>query len=154
MAAGIIIDTRQMKKLMKDMNIIVRDFPKLGEKMRKRLAIRTKQLAKQNVQPRWAAGYGPFGYQGSTGHLKDSIIFRKDSATSTQIVAEAVYADVVERGTKKHRIPNNFYWGARGRLHPGARPMHFMTKAYNQILKEADGLLGEELSKYFEQKGF
>ncbi len=154
MATGIIIDARELTTLIRDLNIIKKDFPKLGEKIRRRLGHRTKALAKENVIPKWPAGFGVFKYSGSTGKLKNSIILRKESATTTQIVAEVIYADIVERGTTPHRIPGNFYWGVRGRNHPGARPMHFMQKAFRQISREADGLIGEEVNKFFSERKF
>jgi len=152
MATQMYIDLSDVKKLEKDMRILVRDFPKLGEKVRRRLAKRAKTLAKANVQPRWGPGTGPFKYAGPTGKLKGSIVYRKESATSTMLMAEMPYAGYVEMGTKKHPMKNNWYWGLMG--HPGARAMKFMQNAYFQVLKESDALLQDEVSKFFSKRGF
>ena len=133
------VDLRDLKNLQRDLKIIERDFPELDEKVRRRFAERTKQLAKMYVMPRW----------GETGELKGSIIYRKEGPHSTMVLAGAPYAGYVELGTKPHEIPNNPFWGLIGRKHPGARPMRYMTKAYEQVLKESAGILNEEISQFF-----
>lgn len=138
------VDLREVRKLKKDINLLVKNFPELAEKVRRKLANRTKALAKFYVQPRW----------GSTGKLKRSIIIRKEGATSTDVIAGAPYAGFVELGTKPHEIPNNPFWGMIGRKHPGARPMKFMEQGFRQMLKESEGLMQEEVNKYFSRRGF
>lgn len=158
------VDLREVRKLKKDINLLVKNFPELAEKVRRKLAHRTKALAKFYVLPSWT---------GSTGKLKRSIIIKKEGATSTDVIAGAPYAGYVEEGAKKH--PMKFKPGSRGdflsqfwstqtgkkwhvagsvRTHPGTKPMQFMEKGFRQMLKESEGLMQEEVNKYFSRRGF
>ena len=157
------IDVSELKGLTRDMKIIGKEFPKLGEKIRRRLANRTKKLAKSYVEPEWMLD--------STGQLKNSIIYKKTGANSTDVIAQAPYAVFVELGTKPHKMRfspyskgdrlSRFWRTERGkkfhkagstRQHPGSQPMGFMDKAYRQILKESNGILQEEVSKFFSKR--
>jgi len=142
------VEVKGLKGTIRYLNHINKNMPKLGEKIRVRLAKRTKALAKMNVIPnkKWKS---------STGELKNSIIYRKESADSTMIIAQAPYAGYVELGTKKHPVPRNPFrrtW-TTAPLHPGAKPMKYMEKAYRQIVKEAPGHINDEVEKYFARKG-
>jgi len=53
----------------------------------------------------------------------------------------APYGTFVEEGTKPHEVPTNPMWGMRGRIHPGARPMHFMRDAFNDTVPLIDELV-------------
>lgn len=154
----IYIDSKDLFKLERDFKNIDKNFPKLGEKIRRKLANKTKILAKQNIQPRWM----------STGKLKNNIIFRKEGTNKTTVIAGTPYAGYVEMGTKPHKIIGHpylsFYWeklGKNVRLrevnHPGAQgypSQHFMTRAFNQMVTESDGIIQKEVDKFFNQRGF
>lgn len=140
MVVSLSVDLGELRRFRKDFSAMADSSPKLAEKVRRKLASRMKKLAKDNVMPRWP---------GSSGRLKQSIVFRKSGVNSTIVFAEAPYAGFVELGTDPHEIPNNPHWGLAGRVHPGAKPMRFMEGAYNELLREADGLIGEEVSKFF-----
>lgn len=143
------VEVKGLKGTINYLNHINKNMPELGEKIRRRLADRTKSLAKSYVRPRWGAGYGPFKYPGSSGYLKSSIIYRKESVDSTLVVAQAPYAGFVELGTRPHPMPNNWFWSRTG--HPGSRPMKFMEKAYVQVVKEADEHIATEVNKFFKK---
>lgn len=165
------IDTKDIMKVEADFKNLDKNFPKLGEKVRIRLAQRTKTLARNNIQPRWI----------NTGYLKDSIILRKEGNNSTDVIAGAPYAGYVEMGTKPHSIEmptgsrgDKLAYGWTGNIpqrtdvlttihkHPGAGKgrlgrypsMNFMERAYFQMLEEADNLIDGEFDKFFKERGW
>ena len=149
------VDLTDLKRFQRVFAILQRDFPQLSERCRKRLATRTKSLAKMFVTPRFE----------STGNLKNSIILKKEGPSSTEVIASAPYAGYVEMGTAPHsspnfhRIPLYLRKGWKGNKypwisHPGARPMRFMTKAYEQVIQESEMLLQDEVSKFFKERGW
>lgn len=158
----LIIDTKDLIQAKKDLELINRDFPRLGGNIRRNLAARTKRLAKDYIQPKW----------GSTGRLKGSIMYRKEGTDRTDVIAQMPYAGYVELGTQPHKIkfpPNSKgdmlsrYWrteigkkhmAGSTRTHPGAKAMRFMEKAYKQMSREAEGIIGNEMNKFFRKRGW
>lgn len=131
-----------MRALNRDIKNLMNNSPRFKEQVRRRLGQRTKELAKSFVMPKW----------GSTGELKQSIVMRKETEDSTLVTAEAPYADFVELGTRPHPQPNSIIKKFREKGHPGAEPMHFMQKAWQQINREANDLIMQEVQKYFSRR--
>ena len=148
-------------KVGREVSNIGKHFPELAEKIRWQLASFAKEEAKRNVRPnpRWG---------NTTGYLKESIIFKKDTKNVTNVIAGADYSAAVEFGGKAHPIefknPEgkgemlSRYWSTeRGkphtagsvRKHPGSKAMGFMTKAYNSMLNNADTIINIEFDKFF-----
>jgi len=157
----IYIDSKDLFKLERDFRNIDKHFPKLGEKIRRDLANKTKRYAKSNIQPIWMKSKHSYD-------LKNNIIYRKEGNNKTTVIARTPYAGYVEMGTKPHKIIGHpylsFYWeklGKNVRLrevnHPGAQgypSQHFMERAYNQIVVESDSIIQKEVDKFFNQRGF
>ena len=154
------INTKDLLKVGREVSNMGKHFPELAEKIRWQLASFAKEEAKRNVKPNLT-------WRNSTGYLKESIIFKKDSKDATNVIAGADYAAAVELGADEHPIKYppgskgdilSRYWKTEigkphspgsERVHPGSKAMGFMTKAYNSMLNNADKIINMEFDKFF-----
>ena len=118
----------------------IRGFGKEASMITRELAETVKQKAIRNFKSK----PHPYSKVGSINFTRVNQLGK----TQFEVVAQGG-ASLVERGVKPHAIPNNPFWGLRGKIHPGYKAQPWLRPAVIEEVKLFPRKANKELDDYF-----